>query len=272
MSYFISDLKKIFKNKLVLGLFALMLIICIVDPFVNLFHSLRHSDPDFGDNPFMYWLLIDSSGFGFTIYGYLFLVFPVVATGLIYYQEKKSSVYNFLITRNSRVKYLLSKVITAFTTTFLIFLIPLTINIVITWVIFPGELPLGEQYFYYVPIEGSFAAYFYNVSPFLMAVIYTILNSFVAATLTVLTLGIHMIFRFKNIYLALLVPTIGVSLVSYVSQMRRELNECLNIIMQPLAAHSYASTFKDLFSALATLIIVTLLILVIGFRRNRESL
>lgn len=276
MRYFASDVKKILKNRLIMGLFALMLAICIIDPFINYLGYIRN--PGFGDDPFLFWLLIDSSGIGFTIYATLFVVFPVIATGLIYYYEKQSSVYVFLVSRGSRIKYLFSKVVTAFITTFLIFLIPLTVNVLITWIIFPGAEPLSEQYYFRVPDAGTFAAYFYNISPLVMAIVYTLLNAFVVATLTVLSLGIHMVFRFKNQYLALLIPPVGLFLLSYANQMISAMNEnstrCLNIVIQPQAASALVElvTFKDLFVALASLIVLTFIVVILGFWRNRESL
>ena len=70
MSYFISDIKKIYKNRMVQLTLLVMVVVAVADPlFVRFVYGKQ---PEFfeqiGSNPFQFWLLMNSSGWGHTVY------------------------------------------------------------------------------------------------------------------------------------------------------------------------------------------------------------
>ena len=79
------------------------------------------------------------------------------------------------------------------------------LNLLITYLLFE-ENSFTEQYYYCVPKKGSFAEMFFKISPFVMAILYSILNSIIQGILAIWALSIQMIGRFKKIYTAFAVP------------------------------------------------------------------
>ena len=104
MSYFIADVKRIYKSRMVQLTLLLMGIIAVADPLFVRFVYGRH--PGFfeqvGANPFQFWLLMNSSGWGHTVYRTLLFIFPVLSTGLIFFHERHSSMYELMVSRKSR--------------------------------------------------------------------------------------------------------------------------------------------------------------------------
>ena len=173
MSYFISDIKKLYKSRMVQLVLLLLGIVAVADPlFVRFVYGKQ---PGFfeqvGANPFQFWLLMNSSGWGHTMYRTLLFVFPVLSTGLIFFYERQSSLYELLVSRKSRIQYLSSKAIAVFVTAFLNFALILGLNLVVTNLCFSAAAPLTEQYNYLIPKTGSFAEVFYQISPLAMEMI-----------------------------------------------------------------------------------------------------
>ena len=80
MSYFVSDVKKIYKNRMVQITLLLFIIVAVSEPlFVRFVYG---GQPGFseqvGANPFQFWLLMYSSGWGHTVYRTLLFVFRVL--------------------------------------------------------------------------------------------------------------------------------------------------------------------------------------------------
>ena len=278
MTYFISDIKKLYRSRMVQVMLLLMTVVAIADPlFVRFVYGRQ---PGFfeqiGANPFQFWLLMNSSGWGNTVYHTLLFVFPVLSTGLVFFRERQSSMYELLLSRNSRKKYLASKAASVFCTTFFNFLLILFLNLAVTHLCFSMDAPLTEQYGYSIPKAGTFADFFYQISPVAMEVLYVFLNALAIALLAVFVLGMHMIFRFQNYYVAFLVPFLVLYAGNYVRGVLRSdsLQYSISIIMQPRAASSLpvCITVDNVLMVYGVLLVIDLIALFIGFKRNRDAL
>lgn len=117
--YFISDIKKMLSSRIVQITFIFLLVTMLADPISVLIHARRYTGffENIGANPFQFWLLMNSASWGNKVYNILFWVIPVLATGMIYYNEQSSSMSKFLVVRKSKLRYMLSKVISVFSFT-----------------------------------------------------------------------------------------------------------------------------------------------------------
>lgn len=278
MSYFISDFKKIYKSRMVQLTLLLIGIIAVADPlFVRFVYG---NQPGFfehvGANPFQFWLLINSSGWGHTAYRTLLFVFPILSTGFVFFHERHSSMYELMVSRKSRIQYLISHIISVFVTAFLNFSLILGLNLIITNLCFSAEAPLTEQYQYFIPKAGSFAESLYQISPLSMELAYVVLNALTIALLAVLVIGIQMIVRFSNRYIAFLVPFAILYAVNYANGLflTNKMQYNLSIVIQPRAASSLYTciTSNNLLLVFAALVIVDIVVLLIGFQRNKDAL
>ena len=68
------------------------------------------------------------------------------------------------------------------------------------FLIFDVRAPFTEQYQRLVPNAGTFGYTLYQISPLLMAVVYSFFNSLALALFAVFALAIQMIVKFKNQY------------------------------------------------------------------------
>ena len=278
MAYFISDIKKIYRSRMVQFSLLLMGLIAVADPlFVRFIYAKQ---PGFvehiGSNPFQFWLLMNSSGWGHTVYRTLLFVFPVLSTGLLFFYERESSVYELMIVRKSRIQYMISKVYSVFIITFLDFEVIFILNLVITNVCFSADASLTEQYQYLIPKEGTFAKTLYLMDPMMVEIAYSTLNALVIAMLSVFILGIHMICKFRNRYIAFFAPSIILYAANYAEGLllKDHMNQNIFIIIQPRAASALSSciTTADVITAYALLLVVIAIILLIGYKRNRDAL
>lgn len=274
MSYFITDIKKLYKSNLVRWMLLAMLLVMILDPISVYLQAWRDFDT-FGKNPFQYWLLMGMN-WGNQVYQALFCAFPVLSTGLIYYNERHSSVYDMLISRSHTGMYYLSKMCSIFLTTFFNFVILFLINVFVTYLIFPIDAPQTEQYEYLIPKTEMFSYVFYEKNPLDMVFLYVFLNAFTIALNSLIVLAVHEIIPLRNRYLALLVPFILLYLMKYLVGMAQAgcPNMNLNVIIQPRAASALVNTIymEDVRLAFGILIIFVIFLQGIGFLRNRESL
>lgn len=278
MSYFIADVKRIYKSRMVQLTLLLMGIIAVADPLFVRFVYGRH--PGFfeqvGANPFQFWLLMNSSGWGHTVYRTLLFIFPVLSTGLIFFHERHSSMYELMVLRKSRTQYLFSKVISVFLTAFFNFLLIFCLNLAVTHLCFSADAPLTEQYVRLIPDTGTFAELLYQISPFMMEVGYIVLNALAIALLSVFALGIHMIAKFQNRYVAFFVPFIILYATNYAEGLFliNQMQFILSIILQPKAASALTAciTATDVLLIYLFLLLVDVVVLMVGFKRNREAL
>ena len=275
MSYFITDVKKLYKSNLVRWMLLAMLIVMILAPVSTYLQEWRFFDT-VGKNPFQYWLLMDSVNWGNKIYQALFCAFPVLSTGLVYYNEKHSSVYNLLISRGHKGMYYLAKMCSTFWVTFFNFTVLFLINIFVTYLIFPIDAPQTEYYGYLIPKVEMFSYVFYEKNPLYMVFLYVFLNALAIALNSLIVLAAHEIIPLKNRYLALLVPFILLYLLKYLVGMAQAgcPNMNINVIIQPQAASALVNTIymEDVRLAFGILIIFVIFLQGIGFLRNRESL
>ena len=107
MSYLFMDIKKLYRNKLVILALAILLIISVIDPL-----TMRREYIQFG-NPFMWWLFMNR-GAGSTIFNALRWLFPALLTGLVFFDERRTAIYGILITKKKRSIYFASKVVSVF--------------------------------------------------------------------------------------------------------------------------------------------------------------
>lgn len=104
--YFISDIKKMLSSRIVQITFIFLLVTMLADPISVLIHARRYTGffENIGANPFQFWLLMNSASWGNKVYNILFWVIPVLATGMIYYNEQSSSMSKFLVVRKSKLR------------------------------------------------------------------------------------------------------------------------------------------------------------------------
>ncbi len=211
MKLFKADMRKLYSNRAIQVMLLFFLFLMIASPlWIRFIDGTRYGDffETTGSHPFQFWLLMQSSNWGNRVYYAFFFLFPVLSTGLIFYHEKSSSVFDWIVTRSHYKTYVLSKAASVFLSTFLNFFILLSVNILVTWLCFSTDAPLTEQYYFYIPKETTFAYGLYQQGPLCMAMFYTFMNAFAIALLALFTLAVHMIVRIRNLYFAVLVPFI----------------------------------------------------------------
>ena len=278
MSYFITDIKKIYKGRIVKWMLIFLFIVMVADP-ISVYIINADYEKFFeviGANPFQFWLLMNSSSWGNTVFHTVFWALPVLSTGLVFYNERQSSMFELLVVRNSKQKYYLAKIAATFAVTLINFFILFLINILVTYLIFSVDAPMTKQYMYLIPKEGMFSYAFYQKSPLSMAILYSFLNALTIALFSLFVLAIHAIATLKNRYVAILVPFIALYLIDYVTSLmlRSNLNYDLGVIIQPRAASAVIDIIHsvDVIIVFAIVTLVVLISLVIGYIRNRETL
>lgn len=276
MQYIRLDIKRFYNNRLIQVMLLLLLVVMIASPISVYYTNMKWDKfaEVIGIHPFQYWLLMDSVGWGHSIYHAFFWVFPVISTGLIYFSEKDSSVYELLVIRGDKKTYYFSKALVQFITTFMNFVILLSINVTVTYMLYSTDAPLTEQYRYFVPKEGMFCTPFYNIDPIYMIFLYVLLNALTIALLSVLILGIQEIFVFKNRYMAVLIPFLGIFVSYYITSLllNEHTNYDLGIILQPRATSAMTTIIsgKDVGLVFGVLTLLDVAILLVGYIRNRE--
>lgn len=276
MSYFCSDVKRLYKSKLVLLPLLVMGIVVVLDPIHMRF--VRGNYPgfayDIGINQFQFWLLMHSSGWGHSVYRTLMFLFPVLSTGMLFFFEQSTSVLPMKIARKSRWQYLWSKVGSVFFTTFFNFFCLFVLNLIVTGCCFSLDAPMTEQYHFCVPKAGSFAYGLYQLGPVVMEVAYGALNALAIALMAVIVIGIQMACKFRNFYLAFLVPYFLIRAGSYSEAFLLEPQYEFSIVIQPLAASALkvCITTSDLLVAFGILAAAAALAVLTGMYRSRDAL
>lgn len=275
MNYFISDIKSMCKNKIVLITIIVLLVVMILDTISVTWHAMTYHDfyGQIGRNPFQFWLLMNSVSWGFSFYHTLFFVFPLLITGMLYFQEKKSSMQMFLATRKSRTAYFLSKIFSTLIFSFIVFFVLLSINLLVTYIIFPSNTPLTDYYANVIPNEGTFAYNTFKHNPLSMAFLYTFLNAFAIAIFAVFELSIQMIFNFKNQYVALIIPVIlAYAVIFLFDSQSGYIMYNIQMVLQPRATNalSVIITWGNVTVAFAIWIFIDMILVLLGLIRNRS--
>lgn len=260
----VTDIKKLCRNKMVLIALAILFFCAIYDPIF-----MTRTTYKYYQNPFVWWMFMKTGGS--TVYNTLFWIFPILLTGLIYFDERNNALYGVLITKVNRITYFSSKVISVFCVAFICTTCLFLLNLALVYGFCPEKAMLDE---YLIPQDGSFAFLLFQKSPFLMAFAYNMLHSLTIALLATFYLIIHMVFLFKNKYIAVLVPVLLMSVIDFAVQTTGHMEYSLTILIQPMA--SMASTeilgIEQLIHVYACLVIFILVGFIVGIRRNRDVL
>lgn len=278
MSYFITDVKMLYKNRILRWMLLFLIVIMVLDPVSIYIMSMQYTSfaENIGANSFQFWLLMNSSNWGNTVFYAMLWAFPVLSTGLVFYNERCSSMFELLIIRGSRLKYYLSKALAVFVVTLTNFFVVLSINVMVTYTIFSHDAPMTKQYAYILPKEGMFSYPFYQNSPLSMVMLYTFLNAFTIALFALFVFAVHVIIKLKNRYVALLFPFLFLYLMNYAASLllRGHQNYNLSIIIQPRAASALVAIIqsKDVVAIFLLISLIDLILLVFGYLRNREVL
>lgn len=278
MRCFELEIKKLYKNSTTKVLIFLLLFVMISDPI-----SVRLQDLYFdgqllcnaGKNPFQYWLLINSVSWGNILYNTLFFIFPVLISGLVLFKEKSTSMLTLQIIRCGRNSYYLNKILATFVFTFVCFFLLLSINILITYIVFPSTTEYSDYYTCLIPVQGTFAYEIFNRSSILLIFIYTLLNAGTIAIFAIFVLGIHMTFNFQNRYVALITPVIVLFIITFILDSIPSLfHYNIRLIIQPRAANAISEilTNKDIILTLAIWVFISILLIIIGLFRNKDVL
>lgn len=124
----------------------------------------------------------------------------------------------------------------------------LSLNLLLTFLIFDVRAPFTEQYQRLVPNAGTFGYTLYQISPLLMAVVYSFFNSLALALFAVFALAIQMIVKFKNQYVAIVIPVILLYAITFAfDSVPLLLPYDIRIIIQPRSANAITEivTKKD---------------------------
>lgn len=247
MNYFKMDIQRLLTSKMVLTVIAILLAIAIIDPITvySHFSNFRESAETIGQNPFQFWMLMNSVSWGNNVYNNMFWIITVLLTGLIYHEDKTTSVYMYQITRKGKAQYLSAKLISAGLFSFLLMLTVLEINILMTYTLFPNLTSMTDYYSRLVPHNGSFVYVAFKSDPMNMVQIYTFLNAFVVSLFTVFSLCISMLLNLSNRYVTLLVPVIVLYSVHFIFDSYPILfNYNIRMILQPRAVSALTNVIS----------------------------
>lgn len=274
--YFISDVKKILKTRIVQIMFVVLLVVMILDATMVMADARRFPEvyKELGMNAFRWWLLMNSSGFGFKIFFALNWIFPLLVTGMVFYSEQKSSISKFLIIRKSKNAYFISHICAVFVTAFIFFAVLLLGNVLVTWCTFPTDAPYTQQTQFCIPSPGTFADDLFQYSPLAMAIGYSLLNALAIAVYAVFATALQMIIHFRNQYIAIAVPVILMYTSTFLLESAGLYSYTMNIILQPMAASAMTDIIaaREVFITFAGWILLDIVLVIIGLIRNRDVL
>lgn len=261
MKYFWIDVKKLYRSRLVLLALIVLFVIAVIDPITMQSHFAYQS------NPFMWWLFMNRTT-GSTIFNTLYWLFPVLLTGLVFFDESKTAIYGIIITKKKRCVYLCSKALSVFFVSFVSTLFLFLLNLFLVYVTCPSSMELSETM---IPHTGTFSALLFQKSPFYEAVTYVILHAFALSLLTVLYLAIQMIVKAKNKYMAFILPPIIMYVLDYLTQTAAQ-TYSVTMALQPMVARatSFVITIEDIAIIFGALLAIDIVCLFIGNRRNRD--
>lgn len=185
---------------------------------------------------------------GSTIFNTLYWLFPVLLTGLVFFDESKTAIYGIIITKKKRCVYLCSKALSVFFVSFVSTLFLFLLNLFLVYVTCPSSMELSETM---IPHTGTFSALLFQKSPLYEAVTYVILHAFALSLLTVLYLAIQMIVKAKNKYMAFILPPIIMYVLDYLTQTAAQ-TYSVTMALQPMVARatSFVITIDEPFNAL----------------------
>lgn len=260
----ITDIKKLCRNRMFLMVLAILLFCAIYDPIF-----MSHTAYKDYQNPFMWWMFMKTGAS--TFYYSMFWILPALFTGLIYFEERNSALYGVLISKGNRISYFFSKIVTVFCVTFVCAICIFGLNLLLVYGFCPNNEPIMD---YLVPNVGGFAFSLFQISPFIMALIFNVLHALTMALLATLYLCIHMVFKFKNKYLAILVPILLMNVIDYAMHTTGHMEYSLTILIQPMASMALTKILKteQLVSVYVSMFLLIIIGFMVGIRRNRDIL
>ena len=216
----------------------------------------------------MWWLFMNR-GAGSQIFNTLHWFFPVLLTGLVFFDESRTAVYGILITKKKRSIYFLSKVLSVFVVAFFSLLCLFLLNLLLVYLVCPSDMEVEA---YLIPKADTFAARLFRKSPLYEAIIYNVLHAFSMALLSTLYLAMHMIMKTKNKYVAFILPPLIMYALDCVTQILA-LAYSLYYILQPVAASAGTARINGshMMIVFGTLIFIDIVCLFIGGGRNRDA-
>lgn len=276
MNYFKIDMNRLITSKMIQALIVILFAIAIVDPITVSRNSSKYIDfvETIGLNPFQFWMLMDSASWGNGLYNQMFWIIAVILTGLIYHEDKNTSLYMYQIIRKGKTPYLISKFISTGLFSFLLMLVVLEMNIFMTYTIFPDTTHMTDYYARLAPHEGSFVYEAFKSNPMNMVQIYTFLNAFVISLFVVLSLCISMLLNFSNRYVTLLVPVIVLYGISFIFDSYPFLfDHNIRMILQPRAvsAMTIIISWEDVIVVLGGWMLVNLILICGIFYKLRDT-
>lgn len=276
MNYFITDVKSMVRSTAFRVFFLASAAVMVLDPFTMYFVLGNSKDyfEDLGTNFYRHWILMNYS-WGNHLFCSMFYAIPCILTGLVYYHEQKSSVRDLMVTRGTWKQYFLSKIFSQVLFAFFALLFLFVLNGIVTAIFFPVNGPLKMDYLDITPIKESFAYPLFVKNPMLVVVVYWFLVAAALALLSLNAMAIATVVRFKNIYLALLVPFVIYSFVSPQVSKYVDWKYSLLIMMQPSATWGVTDLYTswgDWGVIFGALILADIVLLAIGYRKGRESI
>ena len=140
MHHLKCEFGKLYRTRIICIMILFLVAIAVLAPISTYLDSIQYGYFEIaGSNPFQYWLLNYSSGWGCPLYLRLFFIFPILATGLLYFSESVSSVRNIVVSKMGRCTYFSTKILSVFISTFLIFLFFFLLNSLVTHICFQRE-------------------------------------------------------------------------------------------------------------------------------------
>lgn len=256
---------------------AVMTLLVVLDPILTkvLGDFFNYNNGIYSDNAYVNWLLYPVSLIAGTVFFCLLNILPVLFTGMLFFWESSSSVYPFKIVKVGRFKYLISKIFSTFSVSFLNSFFILSINLIACFAVFSfsGSQETIYQFTDYVPRENTFAYYFFNINPLLMAVFYNFLAALGIALSSVIALSLQMIFKFNNPFLAFLIPVLVLYIIDFIPEITLPPQLVISQIIQPGHASSPYRPYMTADSVAITYILYTAfaaLLAYIGIKRNGE--
>ena len=273
MRYILLDMKKLFHSRMVRILLWIVALVVVANP-ISLKILNRPHVSQVGENGYQYWILMNQAGWGMTFFWSFLELFPVMITGMVFYEERRGSFYEMSVIRGERRRYLWSKALAVFLMAFGCFFGLLLVNLLVTNLLFSPTAPHTDIYESLIPSEQIFVYELFRISPILMEITYSFLNALLIASMAVIAVGLHMLVHISNrMYMILL--TYGAMrgmnfLIGHLLRYHPEYNPYM--IIQP--AVSYATNYRITWGHVAVsygvLLVIAVFLVWIGVERNRE--
>lgn len=216
---------------------------------------------------------MNSVSWGNNLYNVMFWIVAVLLTGLIYHEDKNTSMYMYQIIRKNKSQYLVSKFLSTGLFSFILMLLVLEINVLVTYMLFSDTAVMTEYYDRLIPYKGSFVYEAFLSHPINMIQIFTFLNALAMSIFVVFSLCISMLFNFSNRYVALLVPVIILYGINFIFDSFPALFAYnIRMILQPRAVSALTTiiTWEDVIIVMGGWILVNLVLISFIFFKSRD--